>query len=474
MSVLKKEPDDIKFQRRLNELLENKKIYQENRDFFRLFFEKEEYKLRRMNGLSKHDSGTYKTLFGYLTGLVNVNTWFNNKPLKDMTKEEFKKFYDDFEDGKIISEKTGKPYSYSTRKTYYLRIFRSHCFELIGKRQMVNEVMAFHGRKQIDNNDVRYITEEDFRRLENFISNPVHKLLLWLCWDYGENIMAMLNLKKNDFALQHNDLSKDPEYKLILRKEILKRSRTARTSVNNYKETVELLDSILPELNNEDKIFNFSYGNAKQIIERAGRLSKVKCVRGQDILWKDLRSSMACDLLKKGWSTDEVNARLGHKPSSTEIDKYENILALNSVIPKRKVYEHNLGELKGQIQKQDEIMKLTNLKLEEVENKASENEKFNQYMIEKIRNDLTEQIEMRLKGELMSMLEKVKTRHKKDMDEAEIENNKEMIEVLEKSKPIIKLIEENPKAIIEGILKEKKLIIDELKNKSLQEFVSNS
>ena len=58
---------------------------------------------------------------------------------------------------------------------------------------------------------------------------------------------------------------------------------------------------------------------------------------------------MACDLLSKGWTTDEVNRRLGHKPSSREIDKYVNWLALDGRQPKRKLHEHQVAQLKQEI-----------------------------------------------------------------------------------------------------------------------------
>jgi hypothetical protein len=58
---------------------------------------------------------------------------------------------------------------------------------------------------------------------------------------------------------------------------------------------------------------------------------------------------MACDLLSKGWSTDEVNQRLGHKPSSREIDKYVNWLALDRRKPKRKLHQNQVATLTAEL-----------------------------------------------------------------------------------------------------------------------------
>ena len=56
-----------------------------------------------------------------------------------------------------------------------------------------------------------------------------------------------------------------------------------------------------------------------KVLERGGHITRATCIPGgQKVTLKDLRSSMACDLLSKGWTTDEANYRLGHKPSSRE------------------------------------------------------------------------------------------------------------------------------------------------------------
>jgi hypothetical protein len=73
---------------------------------------------------------------------------------------------------------------------------------------------------------------------------------------------------------------------------------------------------------------------------------------------------MACDLLRKGWSSDEVNCRLGHKPSSRIIDRYINYLALDRSKPKKKVYESNLRKIEEDFEKQKEVNKLQGLRIE--------------------------------------------------------------------------------------------------------------
>jgi hypothetical protein len=59
--------------------------------------------------------------------------------------------------------------------------------------------------------------------------------------------------------------------------------------------------------------------------------------------WKDLRSGMACHLLRAGWTRDEVNSRLGHTPGSRALDAYINFLALDRDRPKQRLAQNLTG-----------------------------------------------------------------------------------------------------------------------------------
>jgi hypothetical protein len=180
-----------------------------------------------------------------------------------------------------------------------------------------------------------------------------------------------------------NKDTNETEYRIILSKDILKRSRTPRSEVTNYRETVNYLDIVLDNLKpsykqisnkyirgrklseyyGEDRLFKFGMKYACIFLRRAVEKSNTRCLpAGQVVTWKDLRSSMACDLLKKGWSHDEVNARLGHKPSSRIIDRYINYLALDRQKPKAKVYQSNLRKMEFEIEKQKDITKLVTMR----------------------------------------------------------------------------------------------------------------
>jgi integrase len=334
------------YTRAKEKLLSNEEVCKENRNLFRRFFEYEEYKLKRKNGLSSLDNNSYKTLLAYVSRLNVVNRWLKNKAWVKLTKTDIKKLYDDLEDGKITTKK-GKPVK--DKKTYYKLIIRSKPFEMAGKLEMVKEVMEFYasGRKE----EVRFIAEETFRKIVNAAIQQEHKAFLWLCWDLGENGSSILKLTKRDCIRQINKDSKEPEYYVNFRREILKRSRRPRTEVTNYNETVEFLDALLEGKKEDDLLFNFEHRWAEKILKRAAGITNAKCIpAGQEVTLKDLRSSMACDLLSKGWTTDEVNSRLGHTPSSREIDKYVNFLAIDRNKPKKKIFDTQMSRVMAELE----------------------------------------------------------------------------------------------------------------------------
>jgi len=372
------------YERRKKELQEDKKINSRNKKVMARFLEHQEYRLKRRNSLPEVDERSYKTLNYYIGRLKNLNKWFKNRDWQTLKKADIKKLIDDLEDGVI---KTEKGQRYADRSLYY-QMMQGKLFGLIKKNQYVKEIIEENeiiGRK--DNISVKFINEENFRKIADCAISPEQRCLLWLAFDIGENINSLLALEKDDFKKQINETTKESEYLVILSKDNLKRSRTPRSEITNYPDTVRYLDIVLNnlkpsqkiisnkfmknkslgEIHNPDKLFKFGQTAAVLFLKRAVQKSGVRSEpTGQNVTWKDLRSSMACDLLKKGWTRDELNARLGHTPSSRIIDRYINFLALDRSKPKKKLYDGKMSEL--------------NAKLEEFEGK----EKLNQARVKRI------------------------------------------------------------------------------------------
>lgn len=376
---------DDYYESKLKEMLNDKSICSENRKLYKNFFKFEEYKLKRTNSLTKLDDGTCKTLICYIYRIKNVNTWFRNKPLKNISKDDIKRVYDALEEGKI---KNSRGKNFSDRKSYYNKIFRSKLFQMINKADIARQVIEFYKPKE--DNEVRFIKEETFRQLVDVMINPRHKLLSWLAFDIGENINSLLKLKKSDCIRQISESTKEPEYRINLDSKILKRSRTARTEITNFRETVQFLDIILKDLQDKEQIFTFQYRMAKKFLDRAVIITGAKCIpKGQSVTWKDLRSSMACDLLLKAWTLEEINARLGHKPSSREIDKYITFLAIGRNKPKQKIHDSNLSIMKLELDESKEREKLHTRRIENLQKEyASLESRFNE--VEKVMSNSDE------------------------------------------------------------------------------------
>lgn len=335
MNVLQMKPHQRRYTNAIQKLFDEPELHPTNRDLFRQFFEKQEYKLKRINGLQQLDESCYITLYCYIVRFRNVVRWFEQKPLTDITQADIQRVYDGLEDG-IIKNQQGLPYA--SRTDYYHKVFKGPLFKIAGKDEIARNVIEFSKKIR---SLVRFVRERGFRKLVRHVRSLLNQLLMWLCWDYGENINAHLQLLPEDFRRQIDSETGEPEYRLNYRPEILKRSRRPRSEISNYPETVDLLDQILPTIPTGEQIFKFGYRYAKKIMDGAAKRSGVTCEpTGDRVTWKDLRSGMACDLLSKGWTRDEVNARLGHAPSSSEIDKYINFLAIDQRKPKRKVTEY--------------------------------------------------------------------------------------------------------------------------------------
>ena len=335
-------------------LLTEPTICRENRDVFRRFFEHEEYKLQRQNDLRQLDESCYKTLYVYIYRFRKVNSWFGGKPWTELTREDIKAVYDGLEDGKILNQK-GQPFR--STEHYYNKVLKSKPFELAGKAQLARDVIQFPKRRR---RSVRYVTSDGFRQLVSVLTKPQHLLLFWLAWDIGENIDALLQLQKKQFARSTDPHTKEPEYLVNLPEAKIKRSRQTRTEPTLYPETVRYCDMVLPQLADDDHVFAFGYRQALKLIHNAGWKSGVTCLPdGERIRWKDLRSGMACHLLSMGWQPHEVNIRLGHTPNSDRLNDYINYLAIDRHRPKRKLYQSQLQSLQEELRESRERERLS-------------------------------------------------------------------------------------------------------------------
>lgn len=366
-----------RYYKKRDELLNDSSVNSENRKAIKKFFEYEEYKLKRKEGLPEIDERSAKTLYNYIRRIRQVNEWLGNRDWNTLKKSDIKKLIDDLEDGIITTHKGTK---HADRAQYY-QVLQGKLFDIIKKSQYTKEIFSDFEVKGRDDkfNHVKFIEEEQFRKIVDCAITPIQRCLLWLAFDIGENIGTLLELEKADFKRQTNSDTGDPEYLVILPKDKVKRSRTARSEITNYADTVKYLDLVLAdvkpadknisnkwmkdrplsEIHGDDKLFKFGMKASTLFLDRAVEKAKVRCIPGgEKVTWKDLRSSMACDCLKKGYSRDECNSRLGHRPSSRVIDKYITYLALDKRKPQKKIYEGNMKKMEAELEKNKDTNKL--------------------------------------------------------------------------------------------------------------------
>lgn len=403
------------FEQRYNEakeqLLSNKDINHKNRELFKKFFEWEEEKLKRTNDIQKIDEPSYKTLYGYISKLQNVNNWFKNKAWEDLSTEEIKKVYNDLEDGEIKNYR-GEPFK--DRRSYYNKIFKAKPFQLAGLRDKVEESLEFFTDKKKP--IVCFINKESFLRAESFLTKPQHKVLFWLAWDVGENISSLLELRKKDLKRQINE-NKEPEYLVYLRKDTLKRSRETRSEPTIFPETTRYIDALLEygkeieyrdpitgqfkrkvvPFKDDDFLFSFKYRQALQIFDSVVKRSAIKCEpTGDKPQWKDLRSGMACNLFTLGWHVEDINLRLGHSPQSNWLKAYINYLAINRKRAVKQHYQSNLTEIKEQFEEVKQREKAKDRQIEEQSEKLNKMLK-DMDMMRKLMGEVIPEIERKIK-----------------------------------------------------------------------------
>ena len=131
----------------------------------------------------------------------------------------------------------------------------------------------------------------------------------------------------------------------------LKRSRRTRSEPTLYPETARYADMVLKGSSSDDSVFGFGHRQAIKIMRSVVGKSGAVCMpNGEPVRWKDLRSGMACHLLRSGWTREEVDARLGHTPQSKALNAYINYLAIDRDKPKKRLFDSSLEEIQNELE----------------------------------------------------------------------------------------------------------------------------
>jgi len=388
-------------------LLSDNNICKENRDWYNQICEFFERKLKRKNNLSELDDGCYKTLILYIDECYRTEKYFKGKKGTDITEQDITRVYDGLEDGKILPN--------GDRRKYYNNFLKSKPFDLIGKKEIAKKVIEYTNKQD---EEVRFFSPETYSNIFKEIISLEHRTSSQLAWDITENMTSILKLKKKNCKRKINE-DGNPEYHIILPKEILKRSRTQRTEITFYPETVQLLDKLIARgkfvknilthnihgritsskpiyapYEDDDTLFSFGQRQAQMFWKRACIKANATLEDKHDIpLIKDIRSSSACNYLDLGLSSDEIKSRLGHKPSSRVLDKYVTYKALDKTRPKKRIVESSIQELELKLKKSSEISEIQKREIDKLKAKDEIRNRL-MFIIAKQKQDTSDKKEM--------------------------------------------------------------------------------
>lgn len=328
------------------------KLNLNNRDLVVKWIEKRKTELENINGYDKEvQPRYYKTLYKELsTYMPNILLWFNDTDFQDITKEDIASVYKGLEEGTLETIKGKKNLSYKTRKDFYGRVFKGGFFNFIGKDNLAKEVIK---RRFTEASEVKFFDLDTLRVIADNAATGSQRLAYWVLFDTGIEVMALCQLKKNNFEwIQDKD---EGYYILHVPKEISKKLRKQRDIYIHFNETNQLLKTQMEPLKDDERLFNFKppalYHALKLVVDKFNLKTKPE---SKSITIKDFRSSMATYFLQQNWTSDEVKARLGHSPSSTEIDRYVNYLGINQRKQREKGKEISLKEVNERYQELEE------------------------------------------------------------------------------------------------------------------------
>jgi len=313
------------YKRALKRLQNNEKLPLINRNLAIEWIKKKEKELS--DGFTKTQMITEKlrqtkTLLKYCYLMTNLCFWF-----KDFTKideKELIKFKEDFNLDKIKSL-NGK--TIKCKSDYFNKLIKSDFFRnFLGHELIVKKV--FNGKIRKNTEEVEFITYDDFNILINHAYEPYHKATLYLLYSSGIRVGTLLNLKKSDFELKFNVKTKVHYYIIHIKSEITKSKENMSIPIvipnaNNF------LTEYLKNLDENDYVINYSYSQIRNMIDEISIRANITTKPNNKRLHPHiLRKSTPIYLLNNKYSVDQVKAMLGHKPSSTVIDRYVNYLGL--------------------------------------------------------------------------------------------------------------------------------------------------
>jgi len=285
-----------------------------------------------------------KTLSKYVLLLGNVCCWFPD--LSNITEKQLTKFKDDFYSDKIKSRK-GR--IIKSKMDYVSKVIRSDFFKhFLGHRDIVEKV--FTAKLRRNEPEVEFVTEEEVKKIVINANQEYLKVAVYLMFSTGLRIGTLLNLKFEDFELKHN-VNNNMSYYLVHVKADYTKSKKDRTVPVVIPEANKLLKEYLTHFKKGEIVFSYSHQGLNKTLKNACIQSDVRTKPTNKLVTPHvLRKSASVYLLNKKYSIDQVKAMLGHKPSSTVIDRYVNYLGLGFEAEINNVQNDSYEKVKSELE----------------------------------------------------------------------------------------------------------------------------
>mgnify|MGYP003646219885 CR=1 FL=1 len=374
----------------LNTITNNPDISEYNKKLLVKWLHEKKSQLQSRKGIEIESEMRWsKTIAKYVCQAKNVGMWFPDKKLDKLSENDIKKFYTDFETGKIKNQRK-KGFSRKSKDDYYSKIFKGSLGKFLGINQMCIDIMI---REAETTPEVKFIWKEDLDTLVKSTNLLKYKVYMLLSFDLCLRVGETLQLEKRDFQLRYNENTKQNYYKVRIRKEITK-SQKERRNGTLIPETTELLERYLKTLKNPtDLLFPDSYQNYRQVVYRLTEKTGVRCQPDNQLVTTHVfRKAGATHWLKRGFSIDQVKNRLGHKPSSRVIDLYVSYLGLDEDKSVEEIQTGDISEMTKKYNESQEQKIAQDERLKFLEEKLTKLEKDKELDLDKLLRVLRDQI----------------------------------------------------------------------------------
>lgn len=354
-------------------LLADKTISESNKELCIAWLDEKETQLTEGLTLSQKQEKRLKyikTLSKYAGNLRNVARWFPD--LKNITKAELETVKKKLYNNELLGT-CGRPTTCAS--DYVRKLFKGDksFFTFLGHEKITQEV--FKVSRRLEPSDVEFIRISDLQKICEHVSQFHIKTAFEVLFYSGLRIGELLNLRVDDIELKIGKNSKTPYYLIHVRATTSK-SNTSRTIPLMDIGTIEHLQTFLADKKDNVLVFPFSYTTYAKTLQDV--CEKYKIYTQPYPQHKKLphihtlRKSSTLYWLNQKYTSDQIKAFLGHKPSSTIIDVYLNYSGIDHEPKIESIQAEDLRGKREELEQREKKLLEMELRLEEEQKRMLE------------------------------------------------------------------------------------------------------